>query len=217
VKQIDVLIVDDHAVVRQGLRAFLESEGDILIVGEAGNGSEAIDRARELLPEIVLMDLVMPGMDGVSAIEEIRRVSPESRVLVLTSFGEEAQVFPAIDAGAMGYLLKDTPPEDLGLAIRCVARGYVMLDPDIAGKALSRSGSMHPATGSVADLTPREKEVLALIASSYTNQEIACELGISIKTVKTHVSNILGKLNVADRTQAALCAIKQGLATDTPR
>jgi NarL family two-component system response regulator LiaR len=212
VEPISVLIVDDHAVVRSGLRSFLRSEGDIEIVGEAGNGTEAIEKVQELLPEVVLMDLVMPGMDGIEATRTISRVSPASRVLVLTSFGEEDKVFPAIKAGARGYMLKDVPAKDLGRAIRGVARGEFLLHPDIAEKVLDelREPAAEPLPG---ELTPREVEVLTLVAQGLTNQEIAQRLIISVRTVKAHMSNILGKLHAADRTQAALYAMRQGLVS----
>ncbi len=208
---ITVLIVDDHAVVRRGLRSFLESEGDIEVVGEAANGAEAIEKVQELLPEVVLMDLVMPGMDGVDTIRRVSQISPASRVLVLTSFSEDDMVFPSIRAGAMGYLLKDVPAEDLGRAIRSVARGEFLLHPDIAGKVIDEFRTPQATVPPMTDLTPREIEVLTLIAQGYSNKEIANSLCIAIRTVKAHVSNILSKLHAMDRTQAALYAVRQGL------
>ena len=208
---ITVFIVDDHAVVRQGLRAFLESEGDIEVVGEAADGAEAVKRIRDLLPNVVLMDLVMPGVDGITATRQVREASPHSRVLVLTSFSEDEKVFPSIKAGAMGYLLKDTPAEDLGRAIRSVARGGFLLHPEIASRVLDEFASLRPEPLSPSTLTARETEVLTLITRGYSNKEIARELVISIKTVKTHVSSILSKLHTVDRTQAALCAVRKGL------
>lgn len=208
---ITVLIVDDHAVVRRGLRSFLESEGDIEVVGEAANGAEAIEKVQELLPEVVLMDLVMPGMDGVDTIRRVSQISPASRVLVLTSFSEDDMVFPSIRAGAMGYLLKDVPAEDLGRAIRSVARGEFLLHPDIAGKVIDEFRTPQATVPPMTDLTPREIEVLTLIAKGYSNKEIANSLCIAIRTVKAHVSNILSKLHAMDRTQAALYAVRQGL------
>jgi NarL family two-component system response regulator LiaR len=210
---ISVLVVDDHAVVRQGLQAFLESEADIEVVGEAANGAEAVEKVQELLPDVVLMDLVMPGMDGITATRQIREISPNSRVLVLTSFGEDEKVFPSIKAGAMGYLLKDVPAEDLGRAIRSVARGEFLLHPEIARKVLDEFSSIPFKGPPLTELTPREIEVLTLVARGYRNKEIAHDLGISIKTVKTHVSNILSKLHMIDRTQAALYAVRQGLVS----
>jgi len=209
--KITVLIVDDHAVVRRGLRAFLESEGDIEVVGEAADGAAALDQVQIEPPDVVLMDLVMPGMDGITATRRIREVAPNSRVLVLTSFGEDDKIFPAIKAGATGYILKDTPAEDLGRAIRSVARGEFLLHPEIASKVLAEITGLGQEPSPPANLTPREVEVLTLVARGDTNQQIAYELGISIKTVKSHVSNILSKLHMADRTQAAVYAVRQGL------
>lgn len=208
---ISVLIVDDHAVVRRGLRAFLESEEDIEVVAEAAEGAEAVEKVQELLPDVVLMDLVMPGVDGIAATRLICEISPSCRVLVLTSFSEDDKVFPSIKAGAMGYLLKDVPAEDLGNAIRSVARGAFLLDPHIASKVLDEFATIHQETASLTRLTPREIEVLTLIARGRSNKEIAYDLSISVKTVKTHVSNILSKLHMMDRTQAAIYAVRQGL------
>ena len=231
---IKVLIVDDHAVVRQGLRTFLElqddaphggmSSGDVLalpieVVGEAANGVQAVDLARRLQPDIVLLDLVMPEMDGIQATPRIIEESPHSRVMILTSFGEEDKVFPAIRAGAQGYLLKDIAPDDLVQAVRAVYLDQVQLHPEVARKLMSAvAAKEEPATASQAalpeDLTERELEVLRLIAEGLNNREIADRLVISAKTVKTHVSNILGKLHLEDRTQAAIYALRHGLAPD---
>jgi NarL family two-component system response regulator LiaR len=216
-ESISVLIVDDHAIVRQGLRDFLESEGYIEVVGEAADGLEAVQKVQELLPDVVLMDLVMPGMDGITAIRHIKEISPTSRVIVLTSFGDDDKVFPSIRAGAIGYLLKDIPAEDLGNAIRSAAQGIFLLHPRIAGKVLDEFSTIYPATPSLTSLTPREREVLTLIAGQRTNKEIAQALNISVKTVKTHVSNILSKLHLRDRTQVALFAERQGLTPDASR
>jgi NarL family two-component system response regulator LiaR len=211
-QSIRVLIVDDHAVVRQGLRTFLESEEDIVVVGEASDGEEAVRRARDLAPDVVVMDLVMPGMDGIIATQKIGEVSPGSRVLALTSFSEDDKVFPAKRAGAKGYMLKDVPAEDLGRAIRSLARGEFLLHGEIANRVLDefRSSSREEAP-SLDRLTPRELDVLTLIARGRSNKQIAHDLTISIKTVKTHVGNILSKLHMMDRTQAALYAVRQGL------
>jgi NarL family two-component system response regulator LiaR len=211
--KITVLIVDDHAVVRKGLRVFLEGEGDIEIAGEAANGAQAVQKVQELLPDVVLMDLVMPVMDGITATRRISEISPSSRILVMTSFGEDEKVFPSIKAGATGYLLKDTPAEDLARAVRAVARGEFLLHPDIAHKVLTEFTGARPESPHVTKLTPREIEVLNLIAHGRSNKEIAAELSISIHTVKNHVSNILSKLHRMDRTQAALYALSQGLLT----
>lgn len=221
---IRVLIVDDHAVVRQGLRTFLELQDDpsalpIQVVGEAANGVEAVDLARRLQPDVVLLDLVMPEMDGIEATSRIIEDSPHSRVIILTSFGEEDRVFPAIRAGAQGYLLKDIAPQDLVQAVRAAYLGQVQLHPDIARTLMSAVASKEesPARQSAPpfeELTERELEVLRLIAEGLNNREIADKLVISDKTVKTHVSSILSKLHLGDRTQAAIYALRHGLAPD---
>ncbi len=208
---IRVLIVDDHAVVRQGLRAFLQTQDDVEIAGEAADGDEAIRQVRELVPDVVLMDLVMPKLDGIAAIREMRALSPSTKVLVLTSFADDDKVFAAVKAGAAGYLLKDVRPQELGDAIRTVYRGEALLHPTVAAKLmqeLARSGRRQASPDS---LTDRELDVLRLIARGMSNKEIALELGIAEKTVKTHVSNILQKLHLADRTQAALYAVRERL------
>ncbi len=208
---VTVLIVDDHEVVRRGLRSFLQSQDDIEVIGEAVNGAEAIDKVEELLPDVVLMDLVMPGMGGIDAIRRLTQISPSSRVLVLTSFSEDDKVFPAIKAGAMGYLLKDVAVEDLARAIRSVAGGEFLLHPEVAGKVLDEFRESTEEMAPLSDLTPRETEVLTLIARGYSNKEIANSLCIATRTVKAHVSNILSKLHAMDRTQAAIYAVRQGL------
>jgi len=217
-EKLSVLLADDHAVVRQGLRAFLELQGDITVVGEAGDGQEAIEMAQELLPDVVLMDLVMPHLDGIEATRQICRLSPGTRVMVLTSFAEDDKLFPAIKAGAMGYLMKDVSPAELAEAVRAVHRGETPLHPEIAKKLMREFAD--PAVGTLQreDLTDREMEVLALIAQGLSNRDIAVQLVLSPKTVKTHVSNILSKLHLADRTQAAIYALKRGiLPSDRPR
>ncbi len=210
---IGVLLVDDHPVVREGLRRFLELLDDIEIVGEASDGGEAVALAEELLPDIVLMDLVMPGIDGIEATRRTRSVSPSTRVIVLTSFAEDDKVFPAIKAGAAGYLLKDVEPRELAEAIRTVSRGEGLLHPTVAAKLMQEYTEAAPQTPHEL-LTGREVEVLRLLARGMSNREIAKDLVVSEKTVKTHVSNVLQKLHLADRTQAALYAVKRGLGGD---
>jgi NarL family two-component system response regulator LiaR len=221
--EIRVLIVDDHAMVRQGLRTFLELQDNstlcITVVGEAIHGMEAVAMARQTQPDIVLLDLVMPQMDGIQAIPKIIAGSPHARIIVLTSFGEEDKVLPAIRAGAQGYLLKDIPPDELVHAIREAYLGKVQLHPEIAKKLMSAVAAQEVTvsrfvTDSDGGLTEREQEVLHLIADGLSNREIAEKLFISEKTVKTHVSNILSKLHLEDRTQAAIYALKHGLAAD---
>ncbi len=216
---IRILIVDDHAVVRQGLRTFLElqdhSELPINVVGEAGNGKEAVELAQHTQPDIVLLDLVMPEMDGIQATRQILEGSPKSRIIILTSFGEEDKVLPAIRAGAHGYLLKDIPPDKLVHAIREAHLGKVQLHSEVAKKLMSALAAKESSGSQTAsDLTDREQEVLSLIADGLNNREIAEKIFISEKTVKTHVSSILSKLHLADRTQAAIYALKHGLAAD---
>ena len=224
---IRVLIVDDHAVVRQGLRTFLELQDDpaglaIEVVGEAADGAQAVEQARRLQPDVVLLDLVMPVLGGIEAIPRIIEGSPRSRVIILTSFGEEDKLLPAIRAGAQGYLLKDIPPNELVQAVRAAHLGKVQLHPDIARTLMAAVATREPAPPAATsqapappdDLTEREFEVLNLIAAGLNNRQIADKLVISEKTVKTHVSSILGKLHVEDRTQAAVYALRHGLAPD---
>jgi two-component system, NarL family, response regulator LiaR len=203
---IRVLIADDHAVVRQGLRTFLDLQDDIEVVGEAVDGEEAIEAVRRLSPDVALMDLVMPRMDGIEAIRHIRDESPQTRVIVLTSFVDEDKMLPAVRAGAAGYLLKDVEPQELVTAIRTVHGGAALLHPAVVAELVREAGSPRGD-----GLTEREREVLVLIARGRANKAIAFELGVSEKTVKTHVSNILGKLGLTDRTQAALYAVREGL------
>ncbi len=209
---IHVLIVDDHAIVRKGIRALLSEAGGFEVVGEAGNGQEAVLRAQESSPDVILMDLLMPGMDGIEATRQITSRQPKVRILVLTSFAADNKVFPAIKAGALGYLLKDSSPEELVRAIRQVHRGEPSLHPTIARKLLqeiARPADLQPAPEA---LTVREMEVLQLIAQGLSNQEIADRISVSEPTVRAHVSRILGKLHLASRTQAALYAVREGLA-----
>lgn len=208
---INVLLVDDHQVVRQGLRDFLELQDDIDVIGEAGSGEEGVRLARELLPDVVLMDLVMPGIDGVEATRQVKEVSPTTRVIVLTSFADDNKVFPAIKAGAISYLLKDVSPEDLAHAIRAAQRNEAVLHPDVAARLMQEFSTPRPSETRIDQLTEREMDVLRLIARGKSNREIADKLVISEKTVKTHVSNILSKLHLVDRTQAAIYALRQRL------
>jgi len=208
---ITVMLIDDHRVVRQGLRDFLELQDYIDVVGEAASGLEGVQLARELLPEVVLMDLVMPGIDGVETTRRVKAASPSSRVIVLTSFADDDKVFPAIKAGAISYLLKDISPEELAHAIRAAQRNEAVLHPEVAAKLMQEFSSPRTAEAPVEQLTEREMDVLRLIAKGQSNKEIADTLIISEKTVKTHVSNILSKLHLADRTQAAIYALRQRL------
>lgn len=209
---IRILIVDDHAVVREGLRALIEIQPDMVLLDEAADGYEAVAKAIALRPDVVLMDLVMPRKDGIAAAQEIQQACPEVRVLVLTSFAEDDKVFPAIKAGASGYLLKDASPRELLDGIRDVHRGEASMHPTIARRLMReiRQPSELPPTPE--PLSEREAEILALVARGLSNQEIANELVISEKTVRTHVSNILSKLHLANRTQAALYALREGIA-----
>ncbi|APE20792.1 MULTISPECIES: response regulator [Streptomyces] len=209
-KQIRVLLVDDHQVVRRGLRTFLEVQDDIEVVGEASDGAEGVDRAEELRPDVVLMDVKMPGTDGIEALKRLRALDNPAKVLVVTSFTEQRTVVPALRAGAAGYVYKDIDPDALAGAIRSVHAGHVLLQPEVAGALLAQEDS-HGGTGRGSTLTEREREVLGLIADGRSNREIARALVLSEKTVKTHVSNILMKLDLADRTQAALWAVRHGL------
>ena len=207
---IRVLVADDHAVVRRGLRTFLELQDEIEVVGEAEDGEQALAEAERLDPDVILLDLVMPRVDGIAALHGLRERSPRSRVIVLTTFLDDDKLLPAVRAGAAGYLLKDVEPKELVGAIRTVHAGEALLHPAAAARVmaeLAESGNRTPASL----LTPREHEVLGLIARGQSNKVIARELGVSEKTVKTHVSNVLAKLGVTDRTQAALYAVREGL------
>jgi NarL family two-component system response regulator LiaR len=211
-EKIRVLIVDDHQVVRQGLRTFLELQEDILVVGEAGDGLAAVDLAQQLQPDIVLMDLIMPRQDGIAATRQVKSQAAGAKVIALTSFAEDDKVFPAIQAGASSYLLKDVSPDELVEAIRAVHQGEARLHPEIMRRLMEQvaqqaSPSREPQVDA---LTERERDVVRLVAQGRSNHEIAQELVISEKTVKTHVSNILGKLHLEDRTQLAIYAIKKG-------
>ncbi len=209
---ITVLIVDDHAVVRHGIRALLEAEEGFAVVGEAGSGGEAVLLAADLAPDVVLMDLVMPEMDGVTATRLVKVRSPRSQVIVLTSYHEDEHIFPAIRAGALSYLLKGVGLDELTEAVRKAARGEAVLHPHVAARLVQElHGASQEAAQLYADLSEREREVLRLIADGLSNAEIAERLIIGERTVKSHVTNILGKLHVADRTQAAIYAWREGI------
>lgn len=214
---IRVLVVDDHAIIRKGMRAVLELVPDIEMVGEAENGKQAIKLVLELNPDVILMDLMMPEMDGIACIREVKAQRPDSRILVLTNFAGEEMIFPAIKAGAMGYHLKDSTPEALVEAIRQVFHGQSSLHPLIAKKLLEELSAPSEQRPSTDPLTQRELEVLRLIAQGYENHAIAAQLVVSEATVRTHVSNILGKLHLATRTQAALYALREGIASLDPQ
>jgi two-component system, NarL family, response regulator LiaR len=208
---IRVLIVDDHPVVREGLRSYLSTLDDLDVVGDAADGDAAVSSVAELTPDIVLMDLSMPGMDGIEATRRIVERDPDAKVIALTSFATDDKVFPAIRAGAAGYLLKEAEPSELADAIRKVHRGESILHPTVAARLMQEVQAATPRAHRT-DLTARELDVLRLIARGMSNRAIARELGVAEKTVKTHVSNVLSKLGVADRTQAALYAVEHGLA-----
>jgi len=212
-KLIRVLIAEDHAIVRKGIRNLLSLENDIEVIGEAENGLEAVRRAGELKPDVILMDLVMPELDGISAIQQIMKEQNDARVLVLTSFATDDKIFPAIKAGALGYLLKDSDPSELVDAIRQVNAGECSLHPVIARKVLKELNLTPKPSSAVQELTDREVEVLKMVAQGKSNRQIADDMIISLGTVRTHLSNILGKLHLASRTQATLYALQQGLAS----
>jgi NarL family two-component system response regulator LiaR len=219
VTPITVLIVDDHKLVRDGVRAYLEAQPDLQVVGEAATGENAVRLAAELVPDVALMDLVLgeaggPGMDGVEATWRVRRVSPRTQVVVLTSFHDDTRIFSAIKAGALSYLLKDIGPDELVTAVRAAVRGEATLNPRVAARLVAEmrtAGSAGQPPNPFEELSGREQEVLRLIADGRPNAEIAAQLSLSEKTVKGHVSNILGKLHLADRTQAAVFAWREGL------
>jgi len=210
--KIKVLIVDDHQVVRQGLRTFLELQEDIVVVGEAGDGVAAVEMVQQYQPDIVLMDLVMPRLDGIAATRQVKALAAGTKVIALTSFTEDDKVFPAIQAGASSYLLKDVSPDDLVEAIRAAYQGEARLHPEIMRRLMEQvSQQTAPSRETqVEAITDRERDVIRLVAHGHSNHDIAQELVISEKTVKTHVSNILGKLQLQDRTQLAIYAIKKG-------
>ncbi|MCJ7701620.1 MAG: response regulator transcription factor [Anaerolineales bacterium] len=209
---ITILLVDDHAIVRQGVRAFLDAHAEFTVVGEADSGSSALKLVEEHIPDVVLMDLVMPGMDGVEATRRVKTVSPRSQVVVLTSYHEDEHIFPALQAGALSYTLKDVDMEELADVVRKAARNEPWLHPRVASRVLQElHGRMKDKVNPFTTLTTREMEVLKLIADGLSNSEITEQLVISLHTVKGHVSNILSKLHLADRTQAAVYAWKKGV------
>ena len=211
-EKITVLIVDDHKVVRQGVRAFLETQPDISVVSEAETGAEAVHLAAEHAPDVVLMDLVMPGMDGVEATRQVKQVSPRTQVIVLTSYHQDEYIFPAIRAGALSYLLKDVGPDKLAEAVRKAANREAILHPRIAARVVQELHGARPdVLNPFTELSDRELDVLRLIADGLSNADIAERLIISEKTVKSHVSNILSKLHLADRTQVAVYAWREGI------
>lgn len=213
IEKIKILIVDDHQVVRQGLRTFLELNDDIQVLGEACDGQEAVDLVAKLIPDVVLMDLVMPRLDGIAAIGQIKALDLGTKVIALTSFTEDDKVFPAIQAGASSYLLKDVSPDTLVEAIRAAFHGETRLHPEVMRKLMEQVAAQ-PVSGKPANhpqLTEREGDVIRLVAQGKSNREIAEVLVISEKTAKAHISNMLGKLGLADRTQMAVFAIKNGL------
>jgi len=210
--QITVMLVDDHAMVREGVKAFLVTQPDISVVGEAGSGEDAIQLAAQLIPDVILMDLIMPNMDGVEATRRVKQVSPRSQIVVLTSYHEDEHIFPALKAGALSYILKDVSAEELVAAVRKAAAGEAVLHPRVAARVIKelqgrRADALNPFT----ELSERELEVLKLIADGKSNAEMAAKLVLSEKTIKGHVSNILSKLHLADRTQAAVYAWREGI------
>ena len=209
---IRVFIADDHAIVRKGVRSLLLLEKDIQVIGEAVNGRETVEKVGELNPDVILMDLVMPELDGIQAIQQIMTKNPKAKVLVLTSFATDDKIFPAIKAGALGYLLKDTDPTELVNAIRQVNAGECSLHPVIARKVLQELNLSPKQPATAQPLTEREVEILRMVAQGKSNRQIAEELVISLGTVRAHLSNILGKLHLASRTQATLYALREGLA-----
>jgi len=209
---ISVIIVDDHDVVRQGVHAYLNALSDFEVIGEAESGEAAVRLARELVPDVALMDLVMPGMDGVEATRRVKYISPRTQIVVLTSYHQDEHIFPALQAGAISYILKDVKMEELADAVRRAAHGEATLHPRVAARVIQEfHGAKHEELNPFTELTDREMQVLKLIATGMTNQAIAQELVISENTVKGHVSNILSKLHLADRTQAAVYAWREGI------
>lgn len=217
-ESITILIVDDHQIVRQGVRDFLETQSDLMVVGEASNGEQAVRLADQFVPDVILMDLVMPGgIDGVEATRKIKQISPRTQVVVLTSYHEDEHIFPAIRAGALSYVLKDIGASELADVTRKAALGEAVINPRVASRLVQEvRGSRDTSPNPFTELTDREMEVLRLIAEGQSNAGIAEQLVISEKTVKGHVSNILGKLHLADRTQAAVYAWREGIVRRDP-
>jgi len=211
-ESITVMIVDDHEMVRRGAAGYLEAQEDVHVIAEAESGEEALELALEHVPDVVLMDLVMPGMDGVEATRKLKDLSPRTQIIILTSYHEDEHIFPALQAGAISYLLKDVKAAELVEAIRCAARGEATLHPRIAERVIKEFRVRDPDKRRLfTELTEREMEVLKLIAKGYTNKKIADQLVVTVGTAKGHVSNILSKLHLADRTQAAVYAWQEGL------
>jgi NarL family two-component system response regulator LiaR len=209
---ITVLLVDDHAMVRQGVRTFLETQADLSVVGEAGSGEEAVGLAAQYVPDVVLMDLIMPEMDGVETTRQVKQVSPRSQVVVLTSYHEDEHIFPALKAGALSYVLKDLSAEELAVAVRKAAVGEAVLHPRVAARVIQElQGRREEGVNPFTELSERELEVLKLIADGMSNAAMAAKLVLSEKTIKGHVSNILSKLHLVDRTQAAVYAWREGI------
>lgn len=213
---IRILIADDHELVREGMRALLDVRPDMEVVGEAGDGEQAVRRTLLLKPDVILLDLVMPEKDGIAAIYDIKAQQPEARILVITSFSEDERVYQAVKAGALGYLLKDSSPQELVQAIHDVCEGKMSLHPDVALKLIHEMNRPSDLPPTEEPLTERELEVLKLVAQGWSNAEIAAELVITERTVGAHVSNILGKLHLANRTQAALYALRAGISDLKP-
>lgn len=210
--RITILLVDDHKVVRKGVRAFIEAHAEFEVVGEAENGAEAVKLVEEHIPNVVLMDLIMPGMDGVEATRLIKKISPRTQIVVLTSYHDDEHIFPALQAGALSYILKDVEMDELAEAVKKAALGEAVLNSHVAARVIVEiQGNKNDEFNPLNDLTNREMEILKLIADGSNNSEIAEQLVISMHTVKGHVSNILSKLHLADRTQAAVYAWKKGV------
>jgi len=208
---IKILIADDHPYVREGLMSMLKREGDFVVVGEAVNGLEAVSKAREFSPDVILMDLRMPELDGVEAMNQIREINPDAKFVILTTYSDDDYIFRGIEAGARAYLLKDAPRDDLFKAIRAVYKGESLIQPVVASKVLNRLSELSRRAPSTEELSPRELDVLRLMAKGAANKEIGTELSISQSTVKTHISSIFQKLGVNDRTGAVTEALKKGI------